>query len=313
MWRQCNSGRLLCRLGGVSAVVCDTTLFLGNTGAASGSGTDSGVGQGTLLVRHTATTYAAGSGVQVGTSSPAGDTVIGAAGSHLLTIDDTSGTGASGTISLNGGPVISFSNTDTDLEVIGLSGEVVFVDTTSITAGFSGDIAMTADGSLSTDGGLTGAPIDFSANQLVIDSTTGAVTNVNSSGIFRVGSEQLEYSGTAGAFEALMELRNDLRNTRNLSPDDWHAAMSRHIEDLTRVHDHILNVVGEQSIALENLDALESRAQDLQLATKVIISELASTDISEAAIRLQAETNLLEFTFASSVGLLNTSLLDFIR
>ncbi|MGB6044806.1 MAG: flagellar hook-associated protein FlgL, partial [Pirellulales bacterium] len=128
----------------------DTTLFLGNTGAASGSGTDSGVGQGTLLVRHTATTYAAGSGVQVGTSSPAGDTVIGAAGSHLLTIDDTSGTGASGTISLNGGPVISFSNTDTDLEVIGLSGEVVFVDTTSITAGFSGDIAMTADGSLST-------------------------------------------------------------------------------------------------------------------------------------------------------------------
>ncbi|MGB6042751.1 MAG: hypothetical protein WBF93_06295, partial [Pirellulales bacterium] len=170
-----------------------------------------------------------------------------------------------------------------------------------------------ADGSLSTDGGLTGAPIDFSANQLVIDSTTGAVTNVNSSGIFRVGSEQLEYSGTAGAFEALMELRNDLRNTRNLSPDDWHAAMSRHIEDLTRVHDHILNVVGEQSIALENLDALESRAQDLQLATKVIISELASTDISEAAIRLQAETNLLEFTFASSVGLLNTSLLDFIR
>jgi len=56
-----------------------------------------------LLIRHTATTYAAGSGVQPGTNSGAGDTILGALGQHRLHITDTSGNGSAGTISLDGG------------------------------------------------------------------------------------------------------------------------------------------------------------------------------------------------------------------
>src|SRR5439155_5280758 len=37
------------------------TVFTSNTGAAAGTGTDSATGQGTLLVRHTSTTFAPGS------------------------------------------------------------------------------------------------------------------------------------------------------------------------------------------------------------------------------------------------------------
>ena len=61
-----------------------TTVYTGNTGAVAGTGTDTAIGQGTLQVRHTSTTFAAGSGVQTGVSSAASDTILGAAGAHKL-------------------------------------------------------------------------------------------------------------------------------------------------------------------------------------------------------------------------------------
>ena len=154
------------------------TAYHGATGTAPGQGLDSATGQGTLLVRHTLTTYAAGSGVQAGTGSAAGDTILGPIGAHQLTVSDTSGTGTAGTVSLNGGAAIAFTSGDTNLKVTGPQGEIVFLDTTSITAGFSGTVAITADGTFSSDGGASTTAIDFSANQVIIDSATGAVTNV---------------------------------------------------------------------------------------------------------------------------------------
>src|SRR5439155_11953260 len=100
---------------------------------------------------HTSTTYQAGSGVQTGSGSAAGDTVIGPAGAHQLTIVDTSGTGAAGTVSLDGGPAVAFTNADTNLKVSGPNGQVVFVDTTAITANFNGTVNITANGTVSVD------------------------------------------------------------------------------------------------------------------------------------------------------------------
>ena len=289
------------------------TVFLGDTGAAPASGTDSGTGRATLLVQHTLTTFAGGSGVQAGISSATGDTIIGPPGAHVLTINDTSGTGASGTISLNGGVDIAFTNTDTNLQVTGPAGQIVYLDTTTITPGFSGTVAITANGSLSTDNGATTLPIDFSTGQQVVDTSTGQVTNIDTSAVRRSGTESIEYVGTSDVFQVLINLRDDLRNTRNLSAPEFHDAMARSIGDIQRVRDHMLSVVGEQSLTLENLDAVQRQIEDSQLETKRLIGEIESADITEVAIRLQEEQNLLQFTFATTVGLLDQSLLDFIR
>lgn len=288
------------------------TILIGQTGAATGSGTDSDIGQATLSVLHTATTYAAGSGVQAGVSSPGGDTIIGPSGSHVLTIVDTSGNGTSGTVALNGGPPVAFSSADTDLEVVGPDGEKVYVNTTSITAGFSGDVAITADGVLSMDGGAS-TPIDFSTNQIIQNSLTGEVTNIDSSAIRRVGAEQVEYTGTADAFTALLQLRDDLRNTRDLPPSELNAALNTRVADLDRARENVMAVVGEQSVALGHLDALEQKVQDVQLETRRIISENESADIAEVAVRLQNEQALLQFTLASTAIVLDQSLLDYLR
>lgn len=288
------------------------TLYVGTTGAAAAAGTDNGVGSDELLVLHTATSYAGGSGVTPGTGSVAGDTILGPAGVHTLTINDTSGTGAFGTVSLNGGVAVSFTNGDTNLAVSGPEGELVYIDTTAITAGFAGTVAITADGALSTDGGATQTAINFSASQTVTDSETGAVTHVDSTNIRRTGSESLDYTGTADVFTMIDQLHDDLLNEDLVGTSTWHAAMDRRMGDIERLQNHILDVVGEQSVGLENLDALEARTNDLKLEQQTIASEIEGADLADVILRLQQEQTMLEYTLASSAQLFSQSLVDYL-
>ena len=176
------------------------TVYQGETGAQPGTATDNGVGRATLTVRHTATSFVAGSGIANGTSATAQNTAI---GTFSLQINDTSGTGANGTISLSGGPPVNFQSTDTDLRLKGPNGEILFLDTTSITPGFSGTIQVTADGTLSVDGGQSEVPITFANNQAVSHAETGTVTYVNSQQIIQAGTEFLDYRGTSDVFATL--------------------------------------------------------------------------------------------------------------
>jgi len=286
--------------------------FLGLTGAAPGAGADSATGFGELRVMHTSTTYAGGSGVAAGTGSVAGDTIIGPSGSHNLTIVDTSGTGASGTVSLNGGPPIAFTSADTNLQVTGPEGEIVFVDTTAITAGFSATVAITANGALSTDDGATQLAIDFSGNQQVMNGATGEVTHVDSTSIRQAGTESVDHTGTADVFELLAQLEADLTDEANVGNADWHQAMSRHLQDVERVQDNLLDVVSQQAVSLENLDSLESRINDLQLEQEKMGSDIAGADMADAVLRLQQEQTMLQYTLAAAARMFDISIVDYL-
>ena len=290
-----------------------STLLLGDTGAAAGLGTDTATGSGALIVRHTSTSYAGTSGVQTGVSSTNGDTVIGPSGAHTLTVIDTSGTGAAGTVSLNGGPAIAFTNADTDLLIEGPRGEAVYIDTTGITAGFSGTVDIQADGTLSMDDGVTETAIDFTSNQVLTNSGDGSVTHIDSTGIRRAGVDTIEYGGTGGAFQSLIELRDTLRVSETSDPQEWHDAMARRIGDIDRVHAHLLGVTGEQAVSLQQLDVLQQRYESLQLEGERVASETAGADLGEAALQLQQQQTLLELTLAASARLFDQSILGYLR
>lgn len=289
------------------------TVFTGTTGAAAGTGTDSATGEGTLVVAHTSTTYAAGSGVQAGTGSASGDTILGPAGAHTLTIVDTSGTGASGTVQLDNGPAIAFKNTDTNLQVQGPNGETVFLNTTAIAAGFNGSVAITSNGTLSVDGGASSVPINFSGNQVVTNSQTGAVTNVNSTNIRQTGSDDISNTGAYDVFQILASLRDALRNTRNLPPSQQTDAVGQTLQELDRVRTSVLAVVGQQSASLQNLQGIDKHIQDVQLQTKQQIGNLQDADLTQVVIGMQEQQNMLQATLYSASRIMNLSLLDFLR
>ncbi len=289
-----------------------TTVYDGTTGAAPGTGTDSATGRAQLLVTHILTTFSGNSGVKAGDNSATGDTVLGPAGVNSLAITDTSGTGASGTVSLNGGPRVAFTSADTNLKVSGPKGETVFLNTTSIAPGFSGAISITSTGTLSVDGGATSIPIDWSANQVVSNSATGAVTNVDSTSIRRTGTDNLTYSGTFDAFQALIALRDDLRNTRSLTGVQQAQAISQDMGELDRVQSGLSTAEGEQSASLQSLQATQNQLNQVQLDTQKRITELQAADLTQVVLGLQSQQNLLQLTLASTARLLGQSILNYL-
>ncbi len=298
-----------------------TSVYTGSTGAAPGSGTDSTTGQGTLVIAHTATTFGVSqttsknSGVAAGTGSAAGDTVLGPAGANVLSLVDTSGTGAGGTVSLNGGPAVAFTSADANLKVTGPGGEIVYLNTQNIAAGFDsgvdGKVPLTATGTAAASGGAAVA-LNFTGNQTVTDAN-GGVTNVDTSNVRRAGTTSVSYTGTYDAFQALAALRDDLRNPRGLSGTDQAKTISARLGDLDRARNNILEVVGEQSATLQNLDGLESHAQDVQLSTKKLITDKESADVADIVVKLQSQQNQFRLTLATSAKLFDQSLLDFIK
>ncbi|MEO2028982.1 MAG: flagellar hook-associated protein FlgL [Fuerstiella sp.] len=294
-------------------VIREPTIILGNTGLSSGLGTDTATGHRTLTVTHTATTFAVGSGVSAGTSSVAGDTIIGASGTNQLQIVDTSGTGASGTVSLNNGASINFTSADTDLTVTGPNGEQVYLDLSAITAGFSGTVDIVADGTLSIDGGITTQPIAFSTNETYTDPADGATVHLDTTTLFRTGEDSAEFVGTNDVFGTLIALRDDLTNSRNLSGPDRKDAINRRLGDIERLEDHLLDEVGIQAVTLEQIERLLVRTEDQTLDQQIKYGETTSAGLAEAAIRMQELLTLQQFTMASVSNLVSQNLLDFLK
>jgi flagellar hook-associated protein 3 FlgL len=263
-----------------------TTVYTGQTGASAGTGTDNATASGTLVVQHTLTTYAGTSGVTAGASSVAGDTVIGPAGANTLVINDTSGTGASGTVSINGGPAVAFSSLDTDLKVTGPAGEIVYIDTTAIAAGFNGSVSLTADGTMSIDGGVTSVPIDFSGNQVVTSGSTGAMTNVNSTNIRQAGASQIHYQGTSDLFQSLMSLRDTIANTQGLSGVERSAVLQQQLGEIDRSLSSMSDVIGAQAVQAESLTNLKDHLTNLQLNLQQSTDSLEATDTAAAVVEL---------------------------
>jgi len=287
------------------------TVYTGATGAAAGTGTDSASGQGTLIVSHLLTTYAGGSGVSAGSSSAASDTVIGPAGANSLVVNDTSGTGTSGTVSLNGGPAVPFTNLDANLAVTGPAGEVAYVNTTAISPGFDGSVSMTATGSLSTDGGATTTPIDFSGNQIVTNSSTGSITNVNSSNIRQAGTDQVDYQGTSDLFQTLIALRDTIANTQGLSATDRSTLLQQQIADIDRSTNNVANVVGSQSVQSQSLSNFKDQITQLQLDLNQSTSNLQSTDTASAIVDLQQQMNLYQASLQVATQINSMTLMNF--
>lgn len=284
------------------------TVYNGNTGAAAGTGTDSGTGNATLSIIHGTTSYAAGTGVAVGASSATGDTIIGAAGTHTLTVTVTSPT--TGTVALNGGTPVAYDTTApgaNDFAVTDANGDRVYLDLTGALS--SGTVNITSTGFLSFDGGSTTTAIDFSSNQTIANPADGTVTNIDSSGIVRAGSEYLTYSGTFDLFEALGSIRDDLRNTRSLTEPDQLEAISSRISELTDVHEDVLSALSDFGGRTARLDMMKTRMQEYDLKIMELTVDLEEIDMTESIMELEMANQGMQLAQAVISAIMQSSIL----
>lgn len=287
------------------------TSFVGPTGAAPGTGDDSGNAVDRLIVAHGITTYAGG-GLTAGSSSATRDTVIGAAGTHTvaLTVDAT---GSTGTIALNNGTAVSFTNPETNLAVTGPNGEVIYVNTSTVTPGFNGQVALTATGTLSIDGGQSSVAVNFSNNQQVFDAHNGSVLNVDSTGITRAGTEDVSYGGTLDLFSSLSALANSFSALATASdPTAARAAAEGYFDELKSSHNTLLRALSDLGTREARLDAAEDRIGDLDVRIKELTSTVEEVDFSEAIIDYRSADTTYQSALAIAARVNQLSLLDFL-
>jgi flagellar hook-associated protein 3 FlgL len=119
--------------------------------------------------------------------------------------------------------------------------------------------------------------------------------------------------GGADAFNSLMGLREDLRNTAGLTPNQQAQALSQRLGDLEKTQQSLLKTVGQMSGSLEHLEALGNRLEDVVVLSRERLGEIESADIAEVVINLSTQETLLQTTLAASSRLLELNLMDYLR
>jgi len=279
--------------------------FFGATGAAGGVGTSSVRGDVWLTVSHESTTYLGASGVAPGTSSAAGDTILG--NNHTLTID------APGkTLRLDGGPAVTFSGGETDL-VVAHGDDVVHVDVTALVGAFVGTVNIQTTGSLSIDDGASQTAADFAdANLAVTDSVTGRVLYVNCTGIERSGLEPVRTPGTYDLFGALVTARDVMLNTRDMPENEQLALLNEVLGSVNEMAQAFTVTTASVAARSGILATLGGNLDDIQRHADDQAALLEDADIVQVATELAHQQTLYEITLASAAKLLSLSLFDYI-
>lgn len=288
------------------------TTFEGSTGLTAGTSGNTGVGFTTLDAAHTATFYGdeslggngdSISGVRPGTSAAADDTVLGPTGNHHITLS-VAADGTSGTVSLNGGPVVSFVNPADDLEVEGPGGERVYLDLTGVTAGFAGDVSLRADGTVSLDGAPPVA-LDFTGDQALQDPVTEALTHIDSTEVRRAGREIVTYSGTMNIFESIDAMIATLEQDTGLSSGERSAVLRGQLQEFDHTAQSIRDAITIMGSRTARLDPVQTQLTDVQTNLEGLIGTFQDVDITEVVGELSQLELVYQTTLSVSARLLN--------
>ncbi len=279
--------------------------FLGTTGAAAGSATSTVRGDAYLLISHTQTNYAGGSGLQPGTSSPAGDTVL---GDHVLTVAVA---GPVQTISLDGGPAVEFLGTEQDLKVS--NGTVtVYVDTTGW-VGFTGDVDITGEGRMTIDDGASFTDVtSFTDNLVVTHADTGKILYVDTTDLARTGTEPVRVPGTYDLFGTLINIRDLLLQERGLPQQLQHECVQRTLDSLDETMGTLTNTMTVIGGRFQAIDGLKQSLTGVQATADDQAAMLQDADVVQVATQMARAQTLYEMTLAVASKLLGMSLLDYI-
>lgn len=280
------------------------SVYSGTTGAAAGTGNDRLHSVDHLTVAHLQTILGDGllsgsgdstSGLRLGASSDADDTLLGPAGGHSIALFDASGTGVGGTVSLDGGPPVNWTGADTDLAVTAGDGTVVHLDLSSVTAGFNGLVGATGSGTLSLDGGLTTSAIDFSSqNQVVVDSQTGSSLFVDARGIRRAGSDLVRQPGSLDLFNSLIELRDALKNDDGLDLDDQAARINDTVQSFIQGQDQVMSTLSRLGSRQQLADTTKARTDELSLLLTANQANLEDVDFAAATVEFSQAQLVLQ-------------------
>lgn len=295
----------------------EPTIVTSSTGLDSVLGaSDTMTGSAKVTLTHTQTVFGDGavattgdsvSGLKPGTSS-ANDTILGPSGKHSITV--VSSPSGGGTLQLDGGTAVEFTGTETNLAVTSVSGDVVHVDVTTLTAGFNGNVALTGNGEIALDGG-TPQSLTF-ASDMTLQSADGRVVHVDTSAVFREGEALLTFGGTETVFDALIQLRDEIRGANGFDAKGRVERIQARAGALDKAHTLLLTGASDLGARSQGFERLENSLDLISLSLKTRESELSDTDLVEASLELSESEAAYQSALASAARLNRPTLLNYL-
>lgn len=283
-------------------------ILSGLTGLAFGSLASEGSGDEHVTVRHDATDLSAlaGSGI-VSAAGGANDTLI---GTSAVAVDATAGT-----IQLGSGEPVSIPDPSSpeyaNLVVRDENGAELRLD---LTAWNGADVAGAAigDGSVSIDG-TNFVAIDPLAPEVRLENpSTGAVLNVDVSGVNRAGDELVQFSGNISLFDVLDGVAADLANSGDFESGDLTERLGMRLDELDRHHNNILAGLGVLGSRSARLNDAANRLQTIEIQVQGQLSQVRDADLPETVLNLQRSEQILQLSQSVGSRLIQTSLLNFL-
>lgn len=282
-----------------------TPEIYGATGTAVGSGTSSLRGDHWLRLTHTQSVYQGGSGVATGLDGDEQDTILG--DEHTITVT------AGGTICLDGGSAVTYTGAETNLKLTNENGDVVYVDLTGGPA--VGTWSIQANGGIALDDDTPIALNDFTAENFSVPDPNDPLRflYIDTNDIQRVGVDAVTVPGTYDVFEALIQARDALLNTENLSEADQLALIQRAADATSEIGDGLrrrITIVGGRIGAA---DTLKDTLDNLKFNTETEADTIQQADVTELAVELARTETLYQMSLQVAAQTLSLSLLDYMQ
>ena len=113
-------------------------------------------------------------------------------------------------------------------------------------------------------------------------------------------------------FAVIADLRSTLAGAGSQPASVTDQQFAQSLGDLEQLGDHLLQSMGTQALALEQIESAHSRFSDLKLESETLRSQALSADLPQSIVALQQSQTQTQFTMASLSKLFDTSLLNFL-
>jgi len=196
----------------------------------------------------------------------------------------------------------------------GTTGAAAGTGTSSVT----GDVWLTVtnDGSnykISIDDGATFATVlPGDANLPVTDSRTGKVLYVDTTGINSTGVELVRVPGTHDAFSTLIDIRDLLKNDRNLSDSQIQQLRNSSSDSLEEVQNLLIQKQVLMGSKIGFLNNLKSSIEGVKSNNEDETSQLQQADVAQIAIDLSRQQALYQMSLTVAGKMMSLSLFSFI-
>ena len=202
--------------------------------------------------------------------------------------------------------------------------EPIFLGDTGVKAGtgtssIQGNTWLTVTGSagnytLSIDNGLTTFNTDGTDTNLAItDSTTGKILYVDTTEINSTGVELVNVPGTHDIFNALISIRDMLRNEKGLSGTQLQELQNNSLNTLDEINELLVRAEVSVGSRIGFLDTLKDSLKKLKYDAEDEATLLQEADIAQIAIDLSRREVLYQMSLSVAGKLMSLTLLDFIR